>query len=209
VRESYPRRGGTLYGTCQLRDRPPPLVGGYTVVGWLPYCSPRPWLKPLFRRVSKSGWGFSLHAVRRDPARDGMEYPYPCRFFRITTPSSDDTARYWPLGEGWTALQTVAKGPASGFRVKLRVQHPSVTCEPHSWPWRKRGGERGGEGRRTHNTRDVARAGSEVFPLRGKTEITILSNCCAHVLLGTFRTKASVADDRCFLSPRRDTIFRS
>jgi hypothetical protein len=28
VRESYPIRGGTLWVTCQLRDRPPPLLGG-------------------------------------------------------------------------------------------------------------------------------------------------------------------------------------
>jgi hypothetical protein len=31
VRESYPVRGGTLWVTCQLRDRPPPLIGGYAV----------------------------------------------------------------------------------------------------------------------------------------------------------------------------------
>jgi hypothetical protein len=31
VRESYPIRGGTLEMTFQLRDRSPPLIGGYTV----------------------------------------------------------------------------------------------------------------------------------------------------------------------------------
>jgi hypothetical protein len=31
VRESYLLRGGTMYVTCQLRDRPPPLEGGKTV----------------------------------------------------------------------------------------------------------------------------------------------------------------------------------
>jgi hypothetical protein len=31
VRESYPRRGGTLEVTCQLRDLPPPRKGGCTV----------------------------------------------------------------------------------------------------------------------------------------------------------------------------------
>jgi hypothetical protein len=31
VRESHPIRGRTPAVTCQLRDRPPPLTGGYTV----------------------------------------------------------------------------------------------------------------------------------------------------------------------------------
>jgi hypothetical protein len=36
ARDSYPIRSGTLSMTCQLRDRPLPRIGGYTVVGFRP-----------------------------------------------------------------------------------------------------------------------------------------------------------------------------
>jgi hypothetical protein len=36
VSESYSIRGETLLVPCQLRDRPPPLIGGYTVFQFVP-----------------------------------------------------------------------------------------------------------------------------------------------------------------------------